>query len=373
MTDWPGAELLFRPFRIRNVTLRNRIVMAPMTRMFAKNGVHDPRAVAYYQRRAAAGTGLIISEGTAPPHPVAAAFTNIPGLASEAAINAWREVSGAVRSVGGSMLVQLWHAGLLRNPAASVNPHEPSIGPSGFFPDQSPTQPPGQPMTQADIDSVIESFASAAQICQRLGFAGVELHGAHGYLFDQFFWKETNRRTDRYGGGIRERTRFAVETIQEVRRRTGPDFVISLRFSQFKPPLYVARLAHAPQELEQFLEPLAGSGLDLFHVSTRRFWLAEFEGSDLSLAAWTRKITAMPVITVGSVGLAGAFDPRKGVREEADKAGLDQLFRMLERGDFDLVAVGRSLLANPNWAEIVRREGADKLLPYRKEAVTNLY
>jgi len=121
------------------------------------------------------------------------------------------------------------------------------------------------------------------------------------------------------------------------------------------------------------LAPLAQSGLDIFHVSTRRFWLPEFEGSELSLAAWTKKITAMPVITVGSVGLAGAFDPRKGVREEAERAGIDQVLIMLERGDFDLVAVGRSMLANPDWANVVRLQGAENLRPYRKEAVTELY
>jgi len=145
----------------------------------------------------------------------------------------------------------------------------------------------GEPMTQAEIDAVVEAFAQAAEAAQRTGFDGIEIHGAHGYLIDQFFWEGTNRRADKYGGDLASRTRFAAEIIRECRRRTGPRFPILLRFSQWKQQDYAARLAATPQELARFLEPLAAAGLDGFHSSTRLFWEPEFEGSDLNLAGWT--------------------------------------------------------------------------------------
>lgn len=379
LTGMVSVDALFQPLRIGTTTLRNRLAMAPMTRCFAQDEVHDPRAVEYYGRRARGGIGLIISEGSPPPTPEAPFHPNVPGFGSQAALAKWKEIADAVNAAGSQMLVQLWHAGILRDATSSAHPEVPPLGPSGVFPVTRPDNPDivetqmiGREMTLADIERTIDLFASTAQTCQDLGFSGIELHAAHGYLFDQFFWEESNRRTDKYGGDLAQRTQFAVETVQEIRRRTGPDFLISLRFSQFKPPLYSAKLAHTPKELEQFLEPLASSGLDLIHASTRRFWIPEFEGSDLTLAAWTKKITGLPTISVGSVCLDVAFDPRKGAGAAAGKADLRDLTRMMERGDFDIIAIGRSLLANPEWATIVREHGSEGLVSFDKTALDEL-
>src|SRR5690606_31751349 len=139
-------------------------------------------------------------------------------------------------------------------------------------------------------DAVVAAFAQAAADARALGFDAVEVHGAHGYLIDQFFWEGTNRRDDAYGGSIANRTRFAAEIIAAIRARVGADLPIILRFSQWKLQDYHARLVNSPTELEQFLTPLAEAGVDLFHCSTRRFWEPEFAGSDLTLAGWTRKL-----------------------------------------------------------------------------------
>ncbi len=139
-------------------------------------------------------------------------------------------------------------------------------------------------MTQADIDDVVAAFAKAAADAERVGFDGVELHGAHGYLIDQFLWAGTNRRTDAYGGDPVARTRFAVEIVQAVRSAVSPGFPVVFRFSQWKADHYDARLAETPEELEAILTPLATAGVDAFHASTRRYWLPEFDGSDLNLA-----------------------------------------------------------------------------------------
>ena len=374
-----SIDALFQPLRIGDTTLRNRLAMAPMTRSFAQDGIHDPRAVEYYARRARGGIGLIISEGSPPPMPEAPFHPNVPGFGSQAALEKWKEIADAVNAAGSHMLVQLWHAGILRDATSSAHPTVPPVGPSGVFPVIQPDNPDivetkmlGREMTLADIERTIDIFASTAKTCQDLGFSGIELHAAHGYLFDQFFWEVSNFRTDKYGGDIGERTRFAVETVQEIRRRTGPNFLISLRFSQFKPPLYTAKLAHTPNELERFLEPLASSGLDLIHASTRRFWVPEFEGSELTLAAWTKKITGLPTISVGSVSLDVAFDPRNGAGAPAGKADIKQLAKMLERGDFDIIAIGRSLLANPEWATIVREHGPEGLASFDKTVLDEL-
>ena len=230
-------------------------------------------------------------------------------------------------------------------------------------------------MTQQDINDVVEAFAQAASDAKEAGFDAVELHGAHGYLIDQFFWEGTNQRDDQYSGSIENRGRFAVELITAVRRAAvGPEFPIILRWSQWKQQDYTARLATTPEELERFLTPLSDAGVDIFHCSQRRFWEAEFEGSDLNLAGWTQRITGKPSITVGSVGLDADFTPKPGEMtfREADPASLDTLLHRLDNQEFDLVAVGRALIANPDWVNLVEAKRMDDLKPFRKEHLGEL-
>ena len=195
-------------------------------------------------------------------------------------------------------------------------------------------------MTQADIDETIASYVRSAVSARELGFDGIELHGAHGYLIDQFFWEVTNRRTDRYGGSFTKRLTFAVDLVRSIRAAVGPRFHIVLRFSQWKLGDYEYKLARNAAELDRFLTPLAEAGVDVFHASTRRFNDPDFEGSDLNLAGWAKKITGLPAITVGSVGLDLEFLRSTG-GAEAHRVGLDALLRRLDREEFDLVAVGR--------------------------------
>ncbi len=234
-------------------------------------------------------------------------------------------------------------------------------------------------MTEAEIADIIAAFAQAATDAKQVGFDGIELHGAHGYLIDQFFWDKTNKRTDQYGGDLVQRNRFAVEVIEACRRAVGPDFPIVLRFSQWKMYHYGEKLAQTPQELEQFLAPLVKAGVDVFHCSSRRFWEPEFEGSDLNLAAWTKKITGKPVITVGSVGLEKAFlsDLEKNNSLQTDQsssveARLEQLMGLVEREEVDLVAVGRALLVDPAFAVKLRDQQIKEIIPYRDEVLKTL-
>ncbi|MFI4941357.1 MAG: hypothetical protein ACHP7O_13585 [Burkholderiales bacterium] len=245
------------------------------------------------------------------------------------------------------------------------NPEAAPIGPSGLF---KPGVKVAEPMTEAEITAVVAAYAQAAADAKRLGFDGIELHGAHGYLIDQFFWEGTNQRTDQYGGDIVRRTRFAVEIIEACRRAVGAEFPIILRISQWKQQDYTARLATTPEQLAQFLAPLTAAGVDIFHCSTRRFWEPEFEGSTLNLAGWVKQLTGKPTISVGSVSLDNdMFSAFRG--EGAGIASIDKLLDMMERNEFDLVAVGRALLVDPAWAAKVRDGRMDQLIPYRGDAL----
>jgi 2,4-dienoyl-CoA reductase-like NADH-dependent reductase (Old Yellow Enzyme family) len=228
-------------------------------------------------------------------------------------------------------------------------------------------------MTKEDIQDVVRAFAESAKAAKEVGFDGVEIHGAHGYLLDQFFWEGTNQRDDEYGGSIENRARIGIEIVKAVREAVGEDFAIVLRFSQWKQQDYEAKLAQNPEELERFLMPFVDAGVDVFHASTRRFWLPEFEGSDLNLAGWTKKITGKPVISVGSVGLDGDFlNSPDGMGGTANPAGLDELERRMDNDEFDMIAVGRALLQDPNWLVKMREGKEEEIAPFTKAALGSL-
>ena len=360
---------LFRPFRIGSLELPNRIVMAPMTRSFATGGVPGDDVAAYYAKRAGSDVGLIVTEGTLIDRPSAGNEPNVPRFHGEDALAGWSKTLAAVKAQGGRIWPQLWHVGALRNPVAGWMPPVPLESPSGL---SRPGKESGVAMTEADVEACIAAFGKAAAEAKRLGFDGVELHGAHGYLIDQFFWEGTNLRTDRWGGAtLAERTRFAAAAIRAAREATGPDFPICIRLSQWKQQDFPARLATTPEEMEAWLRPLVDAGADVLHCSQRRFWEPEFEGSDLNFAGWAKKLTGLPTITVGSVGLTGEFIA--AFRGEASQpASLDELMRRFDRGDFDLVAVGRALISDPAWASRVKAGRLGELRGFDRESLATL-
>ncbi|MCW5250798.1 NADH:flavin oxidoreductase [Streptomyces sp. SHP 1-2] len=363
------ARLLGRPATLNGLTVANRIVMAPMTREYSPGGVPGADVAAYYARRAAAGVGLIITEGTYVGHPSAGQSDRVPRFHGEEQLAGWKGVVEAVHTAGGRIVPQLWHIGMERGQGDPPFPDAPAVGPSGLR--LGADRPTGRQMTLRDLDDVIGAFADAAAAAERLGFDGVEIHGAHGYLVDQFLWAGTNRRTDAYGGDIASRTRFAAETVAAVRAAVSPGFPVLFRYSQWKIGNYDVRIADTPAELEAVLTPLAEAGTDAFHASTRRYWVPEFDGSDLNLAGWTKKLTGRPAVTVGAVGLDGGFTaaPRDGA---APADSLDGLLDRLEGDEFDLVAVGRALLQDPEWAAKVLDGRLGELEPFRPASLGTL-
>ncbi|HCP03417.1 MAG TPA: 12-oxophytodienoate reductase, partial [Pseudomonas sp.] len=324
----------------------------------------------YYRRRAESGVGLIITEGTVVDHVAANGYPNVPHFYGDEALAGWKQVVDAVHAAGGKIAPQLWHVGNVRRLGTEPDGDVPGYGP---MEKQKDGKVLVKGMTQQDIDDVVEAFAKAARDAKDVGFDAIELHGAHGYLIDQFFWEGTNQRDDQYGGSMENRGRFAVEIIKAVRAAVGPDYPIIFRFSQWKQQDYTARLAPTPELLEQFLAPLSDAGVDIFHCSQRRFWEPEFESSELNLAGWTRKITGKPCITVGSVGLDGEFlQFMVNTDKVAQTANIDGLLERLDADEFDLVAVGRALLVDPQWADKVREGRFEDIAPFSRDALKTL-
>ena len=365
------TDTLFRPFSLKGLTLPNRIVMAPMTRSMAPEGIPGQPQVDYYRRRAAADVGLILTEGTVVDRPASRNLAGIPFFHGDAAMKGWTDVAAAVHAAGGKIAPQIWHTGSTRGgawePAAEVE------SPSGLV---GPGEPRGRAMSEADIADTIAAFASSAKLAKDAGFDAVEVHGAHGYLIDQFFWSGTNLRDDVWNGPtIRDRSRFAAEIIAAIRKAVGPDFPLILRVSQWKQQDYTARLAATPEEMTDWLMPLVEAGVDVLHCSQRRFWEPEFPELDgdagLNFAGWAKKLTGAATISVGSVGLnsdfGGAF-----AGEASQTTPLDRLLRRMEREEFDLIAVGRAILSDAHWVKKVRDGRMDEMRGFDAEDLKTL-
>lgn len=350
----PVADL-FAPASVAGLALPNSWVMAPMTRSHSPGGIPTAANADYYRRRAAGGVGLIVTEGTLIDHPSAGHETDVPRM-SRAAAAGWSSVVRGVHAEGSAIVAQLWHVGSRRGSPDGY----PAWTPSGV---DEHGVPNSHPMTTADVALLVDAFADAGRIAYEVGFDGVEIHAAHGYLLDEFLWPATNHRTDQYGGTRVNRSRFVAEIIGAIRAGTSPDFPIGVRYSQFKERAFEARLADTPDELAEVLAPLVDAGANLFHASQRRFWEPAFAGSPLNLAGWTRKLTGLPAITVGSVGLTG--DALSGDR--TDPRSLAAVAARHAAGEFDLVAVGRPLLGNPDWVRSVQTGDLAAITDYTKE------
>ena len=353
---------LFSPANVGGLDLKNRFVMAPMTRIEAPDGILGDEAPNYYVARVKGGTNLIIGEATLIRHPVAGHDTHLPKFYDAAPLAAWKAVVDAVHAAGGKFMPQIWHEGLIRIPRPETRerlpePDEPSVSPSGIAAEPYAW---ARTLEHAEIEQLVEAYVEAGVNAKEIGCDGVEIHGAHGYLIDAFLRAETNRRTDSWGGSLDKRARFAVEIVKGIRSRVGPDFPIVFRFSQWTLRDYNHRLVETPTELEQVLRPLVDAGVTIFHASTRRFWDAAFEGSNRTLSGWAKDVTGLPSISVGSVGLA--LDMRdQGLLADIPIGGsLDRLEQAFVNDEFDLIGLGRAILANADWPNRIHageREG----------------
>ncbi len=365
----PNLDRLFTPYQFGDCTLRNRFVMSPMTRNMCPNGVPTDDVRAYYRSRAKGGVALIITEGVYINHPAANGEPRVPAFFGKECLDAWKRIVDEVHEEGALIVPQLWHNGIMRRPGIEPDPSVPGYGPMEIIDFGEVVV---KEMDKQDIADVIEAYAEGAAFAQEFGFDGVQLHIAHEYLPDNFLWEKSNQRADEYGGSLENRLRLSLEITEAMRAAVSDDFPLWLRFSQWKLTDYDARIANDVDELERILKPLSEAGVDVFDVSTRRFWQPAFEGSDLSLAALTRQITRKPTMMVGGVGverelsvheLGGQVKPSYDRLKDA-VSGLDN--------EFDMVGLGRVLLSEPDWVKKVEARDFESIRPYSRASYDQL-
>lgn len=324
------VDLLFRPFVHRKICLPTRITMAPLARGLARGGVPGLDMLRYYQQRAAADVGLIVTEPVAVNDPSAADDAGMPHFYGGAALREWKRICRAVQATGCRMAPQLSHAGMLRLADG--------CGPSGV--DPLTLEKRGEPMSRERMRAVVLAFAQAAADARLLGFDAVEINGARSGLLEQFLRASTNLRHDEYGGDLVRRTRFVCEVLHAVRKAVGRSFPLMFRFSLSGRGGDESQLVASPAELETLLQPLCEAGVDIFACTVQDLRRPAFAGSALNLAGWVKMLTRRPVVCEGGVGLPGAE--------------LSRLVQLVQAQQLDLLSVGRALHADAGWAASVR-------------------
>lgn len=350
------SDILFHPYIWRKLSLATRLVMAPLPRFMANDGVPTPEMLLYYRRRAEQLLGLIITEPVAIDDPAAASDTGMAHFYGGAALRAWKAICRSVHATPCRIVPQLNHVGMLR-PFSGDLPHPDAapVSPSGVNPQTLEIQ--GEAMSRSRIHSIVAAFADAARSSRILGFDGVEINGAQACLIEQFLRPETNLRADEYGGDIVGRARFACQVVSAVRKAVGRRYPVIFRLSQNTPGMRGEPLVSSPAELESLLQLLCSAGVDIF--SCDGLGHPAFPGSPLNLPGWLRLLTGRPVIANGGVGLPGV--------------SLDSMLQRLRAGEFDLVAVGRALLADAEWASKIRLAREADVIPYSPLAGFHLY
>lgn len=345
-------DMLFSPFQHRKLVLRSRLVMAPLPRRYAVNGVPTPEMLLYYTRRAEHMVGLVVTEPVA-VNDAAADDVGMAHFYGGAALRGWKSICRAVHAMNCRMAPQLCHVGMLRSRDAGAE----AIGPSGIHP--VTLAKTGETMSRERIREVVQAFGDAAYAARQLGFDAVEINGGHGCLIDQFLRAETNHRSDEYGGDAAGRVRFAREVVHAVRKAVGRRFPVIFRLSQQGIRDEHSLLADSPAALTSLLRPLCEAGVDIFACSGQGAHEPAFHGSPLSLAGWTRLLSQRPVITDGGVGLP--------------EFRADWLARQLRAGEIDLVAVGRALLADAEWGSKVQSGNMAAIQPFSPRAWARLF
>ncbi len=328
------------PLDLAGISLKNRVAVAPLSRVSTQgDGVPTKQMAQYYAAFAQGEFSLIISEGTYTDLAYSQAYPNQVGIATAAQVSGWQAVTDAVHAAKGKMVVQLMHAGAL----SQGNQHRNhTIAPSSVQPKGQKMEEYGggegpfalpQAMTQNDIQVAIAGFVQSALNAKAAGFDGVEIHGANGYLIDQFITDYTNRRTDKYGGNIAHRVRFAVEVIEAVRAAVGDDYPVGIRLSQTKVNDFEYRWPGNEVDGRIIFAAIKAAGANFIHLASEgRNWLATAKlGDNITMTQLARQVTQIPVIANG-----GMHHP-------------EQAARVLSEGHGDIISLGRGAIANPDW------------------------
>ena len=365
---------LFSPITLAGQTIRNRTVMAPLTRQMAEpDGTPTAEMAGYYARRARGGFGLIITEGTyeTDDRHGCKAYLAQPGIANAKHVAAWKKVADAIHANGAKAIIQLMHGGRVSDPRAlpkGVTPGSASAGQSqgwvlytdndeekhlrgitGAWP--KVTFGPCRELTVAEIEEIADGFADGARRAVEAGFDGVEIHGANGYLLYQFIHTSTNHRTDQYGGSAENRVRFARLVIDKVRAAIGKDKIITLRLSQNGVDDFGGTWAGGVATAREIGVALKGAPVDALHWASFAWRHTGDPSSDVPMPKALAESSGLPVIVNGGID-QGA---------EAEEA--------LASGAGAMVGVGRPVFANPDWPQMVRSGQPVDLVPFSRHYV----
>jgi 2,4-dienoyl-CoA reductase-like NADH-dependent reductase (Old Yellow Enzyme family) len=338
----PAHEPLFLPATIGRAELKNRVALAPMTRVSATaEGLATDRMVSYYGVYADGGFGLLITEGIYMDEQASQGYLFQPGIATPAQAKAWQPVVERVHAAGEKIFAQLMHAGS----QSQGNTHTPAtVGPSAVRPKGAQAAmyrgsgPYAMPeaMSAEQLREVRPAFADAAARAREAGFDGVELHGANGYLLDEFLTDYLNTRTDEYGGSVANRVRLAAEIGRDVAAAVGSEISTGIRIAQGKVSDHHHRWAGGEQDAAVIFAALADTGIDYIHTTEYSALAPAFDTGPKTLAELAKQHSGLPVLVNGHLD-----DPR-------DAAAV------IESGIGDVVTLAKPALANRNWPHLVR-------------------
>ncbi len=343
---------IFSDFNLNGHVLRNRLGVAPMTRMSSvADSIPRPDVLDFLVRRAENGASLVFTEAIVTDYESAQGYPGQARLLTQRQIDAWKPVTDAIHHHGAVSVMQMFHCGRMAWP--EINPAGRSIAPSPLTPRQDnpltgdPYPVPDQ-ASSFDIDHVVQGFVETAKGAMAAGFDGVEIHGAHGYLINQFLSAHSNQRRDAYGGSLENRFRLAREIIAAVRPVVPRKRLLTFRISDWGVADPEVSLFKTHEEWQALIEMLAAEPIDALSVSTYDFQAPGF-GTDQTIGELTRAVTDMPLMLCGKI-----HD-----RQTAETA--------LEHADIALA--GKSFLLNPNFVADVQ---AGKTLPLYSSEEANV-
>ncbi|MBO7744456.1 NADH:flavin oxidoreductase [Paenibacillus sp. MWE-103] len=349
-----NTTALLSTFQLGHLTLKNRVVLAAMTRASAEpNGNPTERMARYYARFAAGGFAMLITESTYMDDKLSKGSVNMPGITNEWHIEGWKRVIEAVHAKGSKIIIQLAHAGAL---SQWFGDQDITVAPSALKPNGERVQAYGQggeypistALTVEEIKELIVNFANAAANAKKAGADGIELHVGKGFLHDQFLTEYTNNRTDEYGGSLENRLRFIVETVEAIKSKIGENFIVGVEISQYKMNNFEFKWPKGEADAKVIFETIANAGADYIHVTDYNAKAPAFGDSGPTLTSLAKKYGKIPVIVNG-----GIAQP-----EDAEQA--------LSDGG-DLVSIAKMALSNHDWP--IKVQNNQRLIPFTGEVL----
>jgi 2,4-dienoyl-CoA reductase-like NADH-dependent reductase (Old Yellow Enzyme family) len=347
-----SGDVLFTPFKLNDFNLKNRLGVAPMTRMSSiKDSIPRQDVLDFLVTRAQNGVAIVYTEAIVTDYESAQGYPGQARMVTQRQIDAWKPVTKMIQNEGALAIMQMFHCG--RMAWVEINPANRVIAPSPITPKQNnpltdEPYPVPDEMTKFDIDHVINGFVETAKGAVEAGFDGIEIHGAHGYLINNFLSSYSNQRTDSYGGSVENRFLFAHEVIQAVKKVVPEDRLLAFRISNWGVADMEISLFESKSEYQEIIKMLSKEPIDVISVSTYGYKDKAF-GTDQNMAEITREVTELPFMICGQI---------------YDRASAEDALK-----NADIVLSGKSFLLNPNWVEDIR---AGKQLPLYKSEEANI-